>query len=453
MSKIATVVKALLGPELTKKIRPLGHGLKALTSSWLFKRPARKLKIIGINATKGKTTTTILTGRLLNRLGIKTGYLSTAVINLSGRKNGEILNKHKNTTIDGFIMQKYLREMVENGCTHVVIEMSSQGLEAHRHWGLGGFDVAVFMNMFPEHIEAHGGLDKYIEAKSLLFKSIKKNGVAILSGDSHFSEISEVMWQAIPDFKKPTITRIDITPEEDFTVTSKKNSLFKNIVIQQKTYPTRSTASFEIHNLFYALTVTRIFVDEIEQRDLKTIFAEITETIPGRMEFVELPPKIKYDVIVDYAHEPGSMEQLFLNINEWKEKGFYTKIIHVISSDGVGRDDWKKPKLGDLSYAGADFSIVTTDNYETGDDPNAIVEMISQNFPANQRNKKYVKIIVRKDAMQFAIQKANQWLEKDSKQKILIISTGVGTEQYLTQPDGRLKWDERQMWKKLINVK
>jgi len=450
MSPITTVVKAFLGPDLTAKIRPLGHGLKAWSSSWMMGRPASKMTIIGINATKGKTSTTILTGRLMNVLGIKTGYISTAVINTSGRKKNEVINRHKNTTIDGFLMQKYLQKMADSGCTHAILEMSSQGLEAHRHWGLSGFDVAVFMNIYPEHLEAHGGMQQYIDAKSKLFQNIKKNGTAILTADPEFADTAQVLWNAIPAKKQDGVTKISVEPNHDFEIAEKKNSLYKSLVIQGNKYPTQSTADFEIYNLFYALTVARTQCAEIEEKKLKQACMDITQTIPGRMEFVKIAGRKPFQIIVDYAHEPGSMKQLMHALQDWKKRGFYDKIIHVVSCDGVGRDDWKKPILGRLSYDNADFSVVTTDNYEAGDDPMAIVEMLAQTFPANQRNRKYIKVIHRKDAMAEAIRKAQSYSKQDGVKKIVIVSTGVGTEQHLTQPDGRLKWDEHQVWKRVV---
>jgi len=453
MSHFSTIIKATLGPNITKKIRPFGHGLKAIFASWMFGRPASKLTIIGINATKGKTTTTILTGRLMNALGLKTGYISTAVFNLSGKKNTETINKQKNSTLDAFLMQKYLKKMVENGCKYVVLEMSSQGLEQNRHYGLGGFDVAVFMNIFPEHLDAHGGMEQYIAAKSKLFQSLKKKGTAIFTENPDFIQTSEQIWNSISDSVKKTLQKVYVNSQADFSITEKKNSLYKSMVIGKNIYNTLSTANFEIHNLYYALTIAKLFIKDLNQQKLKEEIKDITKIIPGRMEFVEVSKSEKIDIIVDYAHETGSMTQLMQTLATWKKRGFYDKIIHVVSCDGVGRDDWKKPVLGKLSYDNTDFCVITTDNYEAGDDPNAIVEMLAQKLPVNMRNKKYIKIIHRKDAMQKAYLKAKEYLSQENIKEVLVVSTGVGTEQFLTQPDGKLKWDERLMWKKISSKK
>ena len=141
-----TLLKKAIPTTLLVKARPWYHGTKARLAAARFQYPGRELTVIGITGTKGKTTTATFTGRLLNLAGIKAGYITTSVINTGDE---EFLNPHKMTTIDGVKMQHYLRQMVSRGCTHVVVELSSQGLEQHRHWGLSGIDAGVFLNIYP----------------------------------------------------------------------------------------------------------------------------------------------------------------------------------------------------------------------------------------------------------------------------------------------------------------
>jgi UDP-N-acetylmuramyl tripeptide synthase len=132
----------------------------------------------------------------------------------------------------------------------------------------------------------------------------------------------------------------------------------------------------------------------------------------------------------------------------WRDKGYFDLIIHVLSSDGVGRDDWKKPVMGDLSLELANFTILTTDNYEEEDNPEDILSLLSKNYLQKDFNKKFFREVDRKEAFNLALNMAKHFKQKDKR--VLICSTGVGTEQGLTRPGGKINWDERSAWVDLI---
>jgi UDP-N-acetylmuramyl tripeptide synthase len=185
LSQIRKIIQKMpAGALILKNIRPLGHGLKAFVYAQKYNFPAKRLKIIGITGTKGKTTTTTYLGRMLNLNGIKAGYITTAVICVDGQN--EAVNPYKMSSIDSVKMQQKLFEMVKNGCKYAVLEMSSQGLEQNRHWGIFGFDMAIFLNMYPEHIEAHGSFENYLNCKSILFENVRKKGVVLFNADQEF---------------------------------------------------------------------------------------------------------------------------------------------------------------------------------------------------------------------------------------------------------------------------
>jgi UDP-N-acetylmuramoyl-L-alanyl-D-glutamate--2,6-diaminopimelate ligase len=454
MKKILGFIKSILGKNLTNKIRPLGHGIKANIASIYYRNPAKKLKIIGITGTKGKTTTTTIAGRLGNLYGLKTGYISTAVIN-TGNKKGEFLNPYKMTSIDSFAMQKYLSEMVKNGCKVAILEMSSQGLEQNRHIGLHGFGEVIFLNIYPEHIEAHGGWDNYVRAKSILFQHLRPNGIFI--GNEDFPETDQ-MYDAIPKSIEETTTQIRFSGNAVHSSIEDDN-LFRSLVLGDTLYQTNFTAKFDITNCFVAiLAIANLSLEEktLDEKvvELAGLLKEIYG-VPGRMEWVVKNGKtneITVDnslantsIIVDYAHEPASMEQLLQTTTEWKQRDIFQTVIHIVSCDGAGRDDWKKPILGDLSRKYADISIYTTDNYDKSDDPQEIVELMTQNVPKKEIDQSCFKFINRKEAMNKAI-----LIAKSMATPTLIVSTGVGSEQGLTQPEGTIEWDERDVWRELV---
>jgi UDP-N-acetylmuramoyl-L-alanyl-D-glutamate--2,6-diaminopimelate ligase len=458
MKQIFRFAKQLMGKNITRVVRPIFHGFKGFVASNIQGNPAKKLKVIGITGTKGKTTTTTITGRLANLAGIKTGYISTAVI-YTGSSEGEFLNPYKMTSIDTVSMQKYLKEMVDNGCEAVVLEMSSQGLEQNRHVGIGGFDITVFLNIYPEHLEAHGGWEGYVKSKSLLFKNIRKNGIFI--GNEDFSE-TELMYGSIPDSIENEVTKILFSANAVHSA-QKDESLFKSLVLGDRLFETSFTAQFDIVNCFVSLLIVSQLTSlgkhtqEETISHLASLLIDI-KGVPGRMEWVVKDGRIvdgsspllhqlpNTSILVDYAHEPASMEQLLGQLDQWKKDGHFQTIIHIISCDGAGRDDWKKPQLGSISGKYADYSILTTDNYDAQDNPQDIVDLMAKDLDKTELHKTYFSIINRSHAMEKALEIASQLATPT-----LIVSTGVGSEQGLTQPHGTMKWDERDKWRELFN--
>ncbi len=478
MQKFLNFLKKLLGKKVTKRVRPLGHGIKSWLSAAYFGFPGKKITLIGITGTKGKTTTTILTGRLMNLAGVKTGYISTGTINTSGEISKEFLNPYKMTTLDGFVLQKYLSEIVKNGCNYAVLEMSSLGLEQNRHWGMGKFDVTMLTNLYPEHLEAHGGIENYKNAKGILFQNLKEGGLFIGNYEKKQDELSEFMWNKVPENIRSYCKKIEIVPEKSFKIIDEENTLYKTLIYNDKKYFTDFIAGFDLQNLFFAIQTVESFKPQFSS-ELQNILSKLRSQIPGRMEFVVKDGQIVFNkslvlasgsqspisILVDYAHEPESLQKLMETLLEWKTKKYFDKIIHILSSDGAGRDDWKKPVMGSISYRYADFSIITTDNYDMEDKPQEILDLLTKDLPVekmvtkdllleNLSSKKFLKQTNRKKAFEMGLTlakiifgtKDTPETLSDEKKRILIVSTGVGSEQGLTQPEGKLEWDERDVW-------
>ncbi len=165
--------------------------------------------------------------------------------------------------------------------------------------------------------------------------------------------------------------------------------------------------------------------------------------------------KNNISILIDYAHEPESMRQLLETAVSWKNKGEYNYIIHIVSCDGAGRDDWKKPIMGKISYDLADYSVVTLDNYDQRDNPNEILALLIQDYDKSKEELKYFVTPSRQIAFETALKQAKKIIQSDSvhpfTKQVLIISTGVGTENGLTQPNGKLDWNEKIKWTELFN--
>jgi UDP-N-acetylmuramoyl-L-alanyl-D-glutamate--2,6-diaminopimelate ligase len=456
MKTILGLIKALLGKKITKKIRPFGHGLKALFAAFISGYPGHKIKIIAVNGTKGKTTTTIFIYRLMNLVGMKTGCISGALI-FDGQKEFE--NKGKLSTLDAFEIQKNLKQIVKNKCTHVVIEFTSQGLEQRRHLGLGKFETTVFLNAFPEHLEAHGGWGNYIKAKSLMFINTAKNGHFIGNYDSEQFEVTQKLYHSIPFPLRKSVTKTLVSKTE-YKSLQAPHELTKDFEYQNQVYPTKLLSDVEVSDLFFALKVTEIY-DTFVFNKLSKLVPKI-KSAPGRMELVislgKIAPNLKTSpdfkkpawierilLMVDYAHEPESMKKLLETVSSWKKEGFCDYIIHILSSDGAGRDVWKRPVHGDLSNQMCDFTVITTDNYGSEDNPGEILKDLAQTFDQTKENSKFIKIIDRQEAFKYSLLKAKELIQ-DKNYKVLVFSTGVGTEAGLTQPSGVVDWKEDQKW-------
>lgn len=459
MQSIFDLIKKILGNNLTKKIRPIGHGFKAYLGALYFGFPGKKITLIGINGTKGKTTTTILVGKILNLLGIKTGFISGALIN-DGQN--EFSNKRKLSTTDALEIQQLVDQMVKNKCKIAVIELTSQGLEQRRHLGLGKFDTTVFLNAYPEHLEAHGGWGKYIQAKSLLFRNTAKNGHFIGNYDHDQMETTQKLFHSIPFKIRKTVKKMLVLTSE-FKSALAPDGIHRDFEYKGKVYPTNLMSEVEVIDLFFAIKTAQNYLPEIES-NLATLIPKLTGA-PGRMDWAVfngkiLETKIESDslgksnldwrknisVLVDYAHEPESMKKLMETVQLWKNNNIYTQLIHILSSDGAGRDEWKRQIHGDLSYKNTNFTVLTTDNYTEDDNPQQILDELGQNYDNNLDGIKFKKIINRQHAFTYALEIAKKYIQDDSNNKVLVFSTGVGTETGLTQPNKILDWDEKQKW-------
>lgn len=154
--------------------------------------------------------------------------------------------------------------------------------------------------------------------------------------------------------------------------------------------------------------------------------------------------KKNISILVDYAHEPESMKLLLESLVEMKSKNKFDYIIHIVSCDGAGRDNWKKPILGKLSYDYADYSLVTLDNYDKNDNPTEILSLLTQDL--DKKSNKYFVTESRSIAFDQALIHAKE--QGLLGKKVLICSTGVGFENGLTQPQGIIDWNEKEIWKK-----
>ncbi len=423
-----------------KWLLPYHYGL-ARFAAFFYGHPARKLVVIGVTGTNGKTTTSYLIAKALEASGYPTGCTTTALMKVGGK---EWINRTKMTMPGRFFVQHMLRDMVNAGCKFAVIETSSQGLVQYRHLGVE-YDVAVFTNLTPEHLESHGGFEAYKQAKAALFKAVADAPRKIVNGtpvpkafvlnrasdhaDFYASQGPEVekLWYGLQE------------KEEDLVAT--------DVVYQAKSTTCRvEGASLSLslpgkHNLengLAALAVCRVL-----GVDLKAAAKKLSEVpgVPGRLERVEAGQP--WTVIIDYAYEPEALQKCLDALKVIPHK----RLIHVLGSCGGGRDVSRRPLLGAFAAKQADIAIVTNeDPYD--EDPQGIIDQIVAGAVAEGRRQNDDGIYSIIDR-QMAINKAMELAQPGD----LVLLTGKGCEPWICVADGKkLPWDERAAAEQAIKI-
>jgi UDP-N-acetylmuramyl-tripeptide synthetase len=421
MQFFLNIIKAILPKSWLKKIRPFGHGFLAYLAAVWYGFPARKMTVIGITGTSGKSTTTQILSKILNQAGKQTGYITTVEF-YDGRKT--TLNKHGMSMPGRFLLQRELAEMVAVGCTHAIVECTSEGLSQNRHLGID-FDVALITNLTDAHLEAHGGFEKYKLAKAKLFKALdhskKKHKIIGLNLDDKHSSFYGA-------FKASETFGISLKD-------SKHNST--EFEFEGNTFKVHLQGEFNVYNALMAVAcASKLGVNDphIIQKALDQIIE-----IPGRMQLIENQKGFK--VYLDYAPEPAGMSSALKAVAMMP----HAKLIHVFGSTGGHRDSSKRFEFGKISSSYSDVIIITNDDvYDS--DPEEIAGDIEKGIATNPNRKENIKVLTildRKEAIRAAIQLAQT-------DDILII-TGKGSEQFLVLPGNeRIEWDEKRIIEELL---
>ena len=374
------------------------HYLEAWLGALYFGFPGKKMTVIGVTGTKGKTTTSNFIWAVLTAGGHKTGIISTANIRIS---NESSLNYYHMTMAGRFAIQRLMAQMVKAGCTHCVVETTSEGLKQYRHIGVY-YDIGVFTNLTPEHLPSHGGsFEKYKQAKGRMFQHLD---TIIANGDDPHAEY----FLSFPARRKIIFHRSDFDA-----------SRFHLGIL----------GDFNITNALPAIIIGReLGVSDADiARGLENL-----KIIPGRMELInEGQP---YTVIVDYAHEKMSITNVLETAKKIRKPGARTIIL--LGAEGGGRDKRKRPIMGELAAKLGDFLICSNvDPYD--DDPTPIVEDIA--VAAEQhgmvRNQNLFVIEDRRAGIRKALELA--------KSGDVVLITGKGSEQSMIIDGKSIPWDDR----------
>lgn len=434
------------------------HWLLAKLSAAFYGWPSNKLIVIGVTGTKGKSTTCYLIYKILKEAlrqaqgkQVKVG-MSSGILFSDGAR--EWLNDLKMTMPGRFKLQKMLSSMVKNNCQYAVIETTSEGIKQYRHLGIN-YDVVVFTNLYPEHIESHGSFEKYKIAKGKLFKHLtakpkkkifnKKTFIVNLDDkySDYFLQFPADKKYGFTIKKQATCLHQDSSGQSSNKDTKNYQTIkagnielnkdSSSFIIQNSKFKIHLLGEMNIYNSLAAITIGQSLGITLETS--KQVLEKV-KIIPGRQEFIDLGQPFK--VIVDYAHDPESLRQLFETILDSKFQIQDSKLIHVFGATGGGRDKSKRSLMGEISDKNSDIIILTNDDpYE--EDPQIIIDQVAAGI---QHEDKLIKIIDRQKAIQKALALA--------KVNDLVLITGKGSEQVIVLKDGKHQWDDRQVVRELL---
>ncbi len=434
LTSVLNIIKAVIPKPLFRLAQPVYHGLVARLAAWKFGEPSRKLYVIGVTGTAGKSTTVMMLAHILNHAGKRTGYITTA-----GSSNGtsKSVNKHGLSMPGGWMLQRQLKEMSDNNCQYAIVECTSEGLAQNRQLGIV-FQAALFTNLTPAHIDSHGSFEKYRAAKGKLFEALAKNpqGTTILGVNA--DDPNRNFFSAFNSGRKFGVSmRSDLEGQLDYPVT-----LAKNVIVGDSITFTIDSTQFALH-LFGTFNVTNAllaieFAHQIgvPLEESAAALANFNK-VPGRME--SIPNHKGIVIIVDYAPEPAAMKASLSAAKALPHK----RLIHVFGSTGGHRDVSKRFEFGKISANIADIIIITNDDvYDS--DPNEIAENIKEGIEQSSHQPQKVEAILnRKDAIKHALEIAHQ--------EDIVLITGKGSEQFLVLPENkRIDWDDREVVKSFL---
>jgi UDP-N-acetylmuramoyl-L-alanyl-D-glutamate--2,6-diaminopimelate ligase len=408
-------------------VRLLWHYFKGITAAFRYGFPVKGMTIIGVTGTNGKTTTSHMIEHILRANGKRVAMISTSDFSINGKKSP---NLSKKTTMSPFKTQAFLKKCQQKKVEYVVIEASSHALHQARLWGIP-FAVAVITNITHEHLDYHGTMEKYAEAKKILFKVTSKNkGTFVLNTADQFYHKFD---QLKADLKIPYGFGEGELQAKDATYSKHGSKFALNYKGDTVGVQLALAGAYNVENAMAATgagLACKLPLNKIAEA------LNSFEGVGGRMERIKSP--LGFEVIVDFALTPDALEKLYSVLKETAEG----RIIGIIGSCGE-RDKEKRPVMGEIVARHSDLTIVT-DEEPYSEDPDSIMEAVLKGAKKVAKLDEDLFLIKdRYQAMDFAIGKA--------KENDLVVVTGMGSFTTRTLNDGPIAWDEREVARELIN--
>ncbi|MGE4214022.1 MAG: UDP-N-acetylmuramoyl-L-alanyl-D-glutamate--2,6-diaminopimelate ligase [Anaerotignaceae bacterium] len=378
-----------------------------------YDEPSKKMNLIGVTGTNGKTSTTYIIKSVLDMIGHKVGIIGT----IENRIGDEVIHTER-TTPESLEVQKLFCNMYEEAVTDIVMEVSSHALDLHRV-DCCDFDIAIFTNLTQDHLDYHKTMENYKLAKAMLFERTNK---AVINIDDPAGEYmisvskGKVITTAIEKNADLKAEKIKITADGVSFVLDYKG----------KEYPVHLNipGKFSIYNALGSIGSCLFMGIPME-----TIIEGIGKIagVKGRFQSIKSPKGA--NAVVDYAHTPDSLENILKTAKEFVEG----RIITVFGCGG-DRDRTKRPIMGEIAGKLSDYCIITSDNPRS-EEPNAIILDVEEG--TKRTNCPYVKIVDRREAIFTAV--------KMSKKGDLVVVAGKGHESYQIFADKTIHFDDEEI--------
>jgi UDP-N-acetylmuramoyl-L-alanyl-D-glutamate--2,6-diaminopimelate ligase len=393
-----------------------------IVSSNFFGNPSSKLSLVGVTGTNGKTTTVTLLHQLFRKLGYNAGLLST----VENRINDEVIPS-THTTPDAVSLNQLLHRMVEAGCTHCFMEVSSHSVVQHRIAGLT-FDGGAFTNITHDHLDYHKTFDEYIKAKKMFFDNLPSTAFALVNADD-----------------KRGMVMIQNTKAHKYTYGLKTMADFKGKLLSNTFHGLelevdRKDVWFKLIGSFNAYNILGIYgVAVLLGEDREEVLKELSSLESAKGRFEQIVSKDKITAIVDYAHTPDALKNVLETIQDLRQGN--EQIITVVGCGG-NRDAGKRPVMADIACKLSDKVILTSDN-PRNEDPMEIIAQMQKGVSLTDQ-KKVLVIPDRKEAIKTAIVLAGG-------SDILLVA-GKGHENYQEIKGVKYPFDDKETVKELFQL-
>ena len=450
-----------------KKFKTIWWAIKLFFTRIQYGNPSKKLKIIGVTGTNGKTTTVTLLHKIATKMSYKSGLIGTVEILIGEEKFQADSNKPiPATTPDSVLLTKIFAKMVEKGCKYVFMEVSSHALDQNRVAGVN-FTGGIFTNLTHDHLDYHKDLENYFKAKKKFFEMLPENAFALSNIDDEYGNAmlddikAEKFFYGFPEVPEAQLR--GISPKlgfgEDFYGKILKSDFsgleldfngparfrLSEAMAGGEKIHSKLLGKFNAYNLLAVWSTCKLLGFNMPARNASHSEAggkevnKILENIePPRGRFEHFVSKNGISIIVDYAHSPDALEKVLLAIKEIKSEN--SRIISVFGCGG-DRDTSKRPKMGKIGASLSDIAIFTSDNPRS-ENPDKIIEAMKDNL-SHEEARKVITISDRRLAIEQSVELA--------KEGDIILCAGKGHEDYQEMNGTKKHFDDVEEFRKALS--
>jgi len=420
----------MIKKHIPQDIKNIYHLILSVLANLIYGFPSRKLFVIGVTGTDGKTTTATLIYEIMKKAKIKTALVTTVSAYID---NKTIDTGFHVTSPNPFLLQKLMKEAVVKGCTHIVLEVTSHGLDQHRFWGIS-FEIGVITNVTHEHLDYHKSFLNYVNTKAKLVKTSKK---VVLNKDDESFKL----------FKKSSknenkVISYAISKKADFTAKKVKTSehgLEFVLTSSSQNYSIKSNLHgiYNCSNILAAVsTCSELKIKTETVRKALKDFGGVS----GRLESVDMGQKFK--VYIDFAHTPNSLQKVLVTLKSELDKN--AKLIVVFGCAGE-RDILKRPIMAKISTEIAEVSIFTEEDPRSEKLKEILNQMVNGVKKEDLMKRKHLYLVIpdRKKAIHKALKLAN---DKD-----IVVICGKGHEKSMSYENLEVPWSDQKITKEALN--